>query len=72
VSEIRTTHVPNMRQDCLITTLMFGETKFSRLGGGVVNVLAPGPKGCGFITRPRRWIFKDDKNPQHTFLSDGK
>jgi hypothetical protein len=23
-------------------------------------------------TRPRRWIFKGVKNPQHTFLSDGK
>jgi hypothetical protein len=28
--------------------------------------------GWGFKTRPRRWIFKGDKNPQHTFLSDGK
>jgi hypothetical protein len=38
----------------------------------VVSVLATGPKGCGFKTRPRRWIFKGDKNPQHTSLSDGK
>jgi hypothetical protein len=44
----------------------------SRLGGVVVSVLATGPKGCGFKTRPRRWIFKGDKNPQHIFLSDGK
>jgi hypothetical protein len=43
-----------------------------RLGGVVVSVLATGPKGCGFITRPRRWIFKGDKDPQHTFLLDGK
>jgi hypothetical protein len=43
-----------------------------RLGGVVISVLATGPKGCGFITRPRRWIFKGDKNPQHIFLSDGK
>jgi hypothetical protein len=42
------------------------------LGGVVVSVLATGPKGFGFKTRPRRWIFKDDKNPQHTFLSYGK
>jgi hypothetical protein len=42
------------------------------LGGVVVSVLATGPKGCGLKTRPRRWIFKGDKNPQHTFLSDGK
>jgi hypothetical protein len=42
------------------------------LGGVVVSVVATGPKGFGFKTRPRRWIFKDDKNPQHTFLSDGK
>jgi hypothetical protein len=38
----------------------------------VVSVLATGPKGCGFKTRLRRWIFKGDKNPQHNFLSDGK
>jgi hypothetical protein len=38
-----------------------------RLGGVVVSVLATGPKGCGFKTRLRRWIFKGDKNPQHTF-----
>jgi hypothetical protein len=44
----------------------------SRLGGVVVSVLATRPKGCGFKTRPRRWIFKGDKNPQYTFLSDGK
>jgi hypothetical protein len=43
-----------------------------RLGGVVVSVLATGPKGFGFKTRPRRWIFKGNKNPQHTFLSDGK
>jgi hypothetical protein len=42
------------------------------LGGVVVSVLATGPKGCSFKTRPRRWIFKGDKNPQHTFLSGGK
>jgi hypothetical protein len=44
----------------------------SCIGGVVVSVLATGPKGCVFKTRPRRWIFKGDKNPQHTFLSDGK
>jgi hypothetical protein len=38
----------------------------------LVSVLATEPKGCGFKTLPRRWIFKGDKNPQHTFLSDGK
>jgi hypothetical protein len=43
-----------------------------RLGGGLVSVLATGPKDCGFKTRPKRWIFNGDKNPQHTFLSDGK
>jgi hypothetical protein len=45
---------------------------YSRLGGVVVSVLATGSKGCGFKIRPRRWIFKGDKNPQHTFLSGGK
>jgi hypothetical protein len=48
------------------------ENHFGRLGGVVVGVLATGPKGCGFKTRPRQWIFKGDKNTQHTFLSDGK
>jgi hypothetical protein len=43
----------------------------SRLGDVVVGVLATGPKCCWFKTRPRRWIFKGDKNPHHTFLSDG-
>jgi hypothetical protein len=43
-----------------------------RVGGVVVSVLATGPKGCGLKPRPRRWIFKGDKIPQHTFLSDGK
>jgi hypothetical protein len=38
----------------------------------VISVLATGPKGCGLKTRPRRLIFKGDKNPQHTFLSDEK
>jgi hypothetical protein len=38
---------------------MFVGTSLRRLGGVVVSVLATGPKGC-------------DKNPQHTFLSDGK
>jgi hypothetical protein len=46
--------------------------KLCRFGGVVVSVLATGPKGCGFKTRLRWWIFKGDKNPQHTFLSDGK
>jgi hypothetical protein len=45
---------------------------FGHVGGVVVSVLATGPRGCGFKTRPRRWVFKGDKNPQHTFLSDGK
>jgi hypothetical protein len=48
------------------------ERLLRRLGGVVVSVLATGPKVCGFKTRPRRWIFMGDKNPQHTFLSDGK
>jgi hypothetical protein len=46
--------------------------QIGRLGGVVVSVLATGHKGCGFKTQPRRWIFKGDKNPQHTFLWDGK
>jgi hypothetical protein len=42
-----------------------------RLGGVVVIVLATGPNGHGVQTRPRRWIFKGDKNSQHTFLQMG-
>jgi hypothetical protein len=52
--------------------ICYKNTEISRLGGVVVSVLATGPKGCGFKTRLRRWIFKGDKNPQHIFLSDGK
>jgi hypothetical protein len=44
----------------------------NRLGGVVVSVLATGPKVCGFKTRPKWWIFKGDKIPQHAFLSDEK
>jgi hypothetical protein len=51
---------------------MFYILSIRRLGSEVVSVLATGPKGCGLKTRPKRWIFKGDKNPQHTFLSDGK
>jgi hypothetical protein len=51
---------------------LFLNITFRRLGGVLVSVLATGPKGCEFKTRPRRWIFKGDKNPQHTFLSDEK
>jgi hypothetical protein len=36
------------------------------LGGVVVSVLATILKGCGFEPS------QGDKNPQHTFLSDGK
>jgi hypothetical protein len=44
----------------------------SHLGGVVVNVLATGPKGCGFEPSQRDGFFKGDKNPQHTFLLNGK
>jgi hypothetical protein len=40
--------------------------------GVVVSVLATGPKGCGFEPDQGNGFFKGDKNPQHTFLSDGK
>jgi hypothetical protein len=42
------------------------------LGGVVASVLATGSKGFGFKTQPRPWIFKGNKNSQHTFLSGGK
>jgi hypothetical protein len=38
----------------------------------VISVLATGPKGCGFKNPAKAMDFKGDKNPQHTFLSDGK
>jgi hypothetical protein len=38
----------------------------------VVSVLATGPKGCGFEPGQGDGIFKGDKIPQHTSLSDGK
>jgi hypothetical protein len=42
-----------------------------RLGGVVVSVLATGPKVCGF-EHGQGDGFLRNKNPQHTFLSDGK
>jgi hypothetical protein len=42
------------------------------LGGAVVSVLATGPKGCGLKPGQGDGYFKGDKNPQHTFLWDGK
>jgi hypothetical protein len=38
------------------------------LGGVIVSVLAIGPKIRGFEPGRGLWIFKCDKNPQHTFL----
>jgi hypothetical protein len=38
----------------------------------VASVLATGPKDCGFEPSQADGFFKGDKNPQHTFLSDGK
>jgi hypothetical protein len=34
----------------------------------MVSVLAIGLEACGFQPGRGRWIFKDDKNPQHDFL----
>jgi hypothetical protein len=48
----------------------FEKYLWCRLGGVVVSVLAT--QSLRVRTRPRRWIFKGDTNPQHTFLSDGK
>jgi hypothetical protein len=42
------------------------------LGGVVVSVLATGPKVCVLEAGQGDGFFKGDKNPQHTFLSDGK
>jgi hypothetical protein len=59
-------NLPNNRVH-LVDWLWWGET-----GGVVVSVLATGPKLCGFETDQGDGFFKGDKNPQHTFLSDGK
>jgi hypothetical protein len=45
---------------------------FSRLGGVVVSVVFTEPKVCEFESGQGDGVFKDDKNPQHTFLSDRK
>jgi hypothetical protein len=56
----------------ILPVVLYRCETWSRLGGVVVSVLDTGPKSCGLKTRSRRWIFKGDKNLQHTFLSDGK
>jgi hypothetical protein len=38
----------------------------------VVSVLATGHKGLRVQNLAKAMDFKSDKNPQHTFLSDGK
>jgi hypothetical protein len=65
-------NIANYLQNAYIAPLSFRKIEIRRHGAVVVSMLTAGPKGCGFKTRPRRWIFKVDKNPQHTFLSDGK
>jgi hypothetical protein len=46
--------------------------QISHVGGVVVTVLATGPKGCGFKPGQGDGFLRAMKNPQHTFLSDGK
>jgi hypothetical protein len=48
---------------CYYLSTDFARVRFvgRRLCGVVVSVLATVPKGYGFKTRPRRWIFKGDK-----------
>jgi hypothetical protein len=41
------------------------------IGVVMVSVLDIGPKVSGVHTRPRRWIFKDEKSLQHAFLLAG-
>jgi hypothetical protein len=64
--------VPACAKRYIVTSAIVLTTIDSRLGGVVVSVLSIGPKDCGFEPGKRDGIFKDDKNPQHTFLSDGK
>jgi hypothetical protein len=53
------------------SALLSSTGRSCRLGGVVVSVLATGPIRSRVRTRPRRWIFKGDKNPQHIFLRMG-
>jgi hypothetical protein len=43
-----------------------------RLCGVVVSVFATGSKGRGFDSDQGDGFFEGDKNPQNTFLLDGK
>jgi hypothetical protein len=52
--------LPRKYRDIRGETVMVSSSH-RHLGGVVVSVLATGPKGCGFKTRSRRWIFKGDK-----------
>jgi hypothetical protein len=45
-------------------------SEYSRLDGIVVSA-CHWIQGSRVQTQPRRWIFKDGKNPQHTFLRMG-
>jgi hypothetical protein len=65
-------NIANYLQNAYIAPVSFRKIEISRHDGVVVSMLTSGPKGCGFKSRTRRWIFKGDKNPQHTFFSDGK
>jgi hypothetical protein len=38
------------------------------LGGAVFSVLAIGPKVRGFKPGRGRWIFEDDRSPQHALF----
>jgi hypothetical protein len=38
----------------------------------VVSVVSTEPKVCEFESGQGGGVYKDDKNPQHTFLSDRK
>jgi hypothetical protein len=55
----------------LATACLFNST-VNRLGGVVVSVLATGPKVAGSKPGQGDGFFKGNKNPHHTFLSDGK
>jgi hypothetical protein len=72
MSEFRAPFVTQLKPETKSRPIFAQVSFLCRLGGVVASVLATEPKGCGFKTRPKRWIFKGDKNPQHTFLSDGK
>jgi hypothetical protein len=61
-SEISGSHDYGYEDDMTVIIVVLGDL--------LVRVLAIGTKVCGLRPDRWRWIFKVDKNPQHTFLRE--